>query len=142
MENNPGLAQDLNRLCKETLVSHLGIEFMEVSEGRVVARMPVDHRTRQPQNILHGGASLALAETVGSAGSYIMVDREKYNVVGLEINANHVESVSSGYVLATARIIHQGKKTHVWEVKITDESGKLVSVCRITNMVVKIKEDK
>ena len=132
------LSEDLNKICKSTLISHLGIEFTEVAEGKIVAIMPVDSKTIQPQGILHGGASLALIETVGSAGSFIMVDREKYYVVGLEVNANHIKSVDSGLVTAVAKIIHKGKRTHIWEVKITNDNNELISVGRITNMIVEI----
>jgi 1,4-dihydroxy-2-naphthoyl-CoA hydrolase len=130
----------LNAICQSTLVSHLGIEFLEATENKIVATMPVDERTVQPQKVLHGGASMALAETVGSAGSFMLVDLEKYFVVGLEINGNHVGSVSSGNVTATATLLHKGKRTHVWDIKITDENNRLVSVCRITNMVVEHKK--
>jgi 1,4-dihydroxy-2-naphthoyl-CoA hydrolase len=126
----------LNELCRNTLIDHLGIEFTESGENYLKAKMPVDNRTLQPMKILHGGASLALAETVGSAGSLLLVDTEKYSVVGMQMNANHVGSATSGYVHAEATLLHKGTKTHVWDIVITDELGKKVSVCRITNMVI------
>ena len=134
---------ELNKICRSTLIEHLGIEFTEISENSISATMPIDRRTIQPMKILHGGAIMALAETVGSAGSFNLVDRDKYHVVGMEINGNHVSSGTTGLVKATAVIIHQGKRSHVWDIRVTDEAGKLLSVCRITNMVVEIiKEDK
>lgn len=131
---------ELNKLCNHTLVSHLGIQFTEVDKGKIVAIMPVDNKTVQPQGILHGGASMALAETVGSAGSILLVDPKKYFVVGLEIKGNHLSGVSAGFVKATATIIHKGKKTHVWDIKITDDNNQLVNVSRITNLIVEIKK--
>jgi 1,4-dihydroxy-2-naphthoyl-CoA hydrolase len=126
----------LNEFCRNTLIDHLGIEFTESGENFLKAKMPVDNRTLQPMKILHGGASLALAETVGSAGSLLLVDKEKYTVVGMQMNANHVGSAISGYVYAEATLLHKGTKTHVWDIVITDENGKKISVCRITNMVI------
>jgi 1,4-dihydroxy-2-naphthoyl-CoA hydrolase len=111
---------------------HLGIEFIEVGEDFLKGRMPVDHRTRQPYGLLHGGASVALAETLGSVGAAYVVDRRQFNTVGLEINANHVRGVREGFVTGTARPIHIGKSTQVWEIRITDEREKLVCISRLT----------
>ncbi|MFN2396476.1 MAG: hotdog fold thioesterase [Bacteroidales bacterium] len=130
------LTQELNDFCKNSLVDHLGIEFTDAGDGYLKARMPVDKRTIQPMGILHGGASLALAETLGSAGSYAMVDKNKYNVVGMHMNANHVGSLSDGFVYAHASILHKGSRTHVWDIIITAEDGRKISVCRLTNMLV------
>lgn len=130
------LTEELNDFCKNSLVDHLGIEFTDAGEGYLKARMPVDKRTIQPMGILHGGASLALAETLGSAGSYSMVDKSKYNVVGVQMNANHVGSISDDYVYAHASILHKGSRTHVWDIIITAEDGRKISVCRLTNMLV------
>lgn len=124
----------------KTLMGTLGIEIVEVCEGRVVATMPVDHRTHQPMGLLHGGASVALAETVASLGGYTMVDDEKEAVVGLEINANHLKSKREGLVTATGNIIHRGKKTMVWEIKITDEENELICISRCTLAVIQIKK--
>ncbi len=129
-------AEQLNTLCENTLISNLGIEFLSAEKGEVIAKMPVDARTIQPFNILHGGASLALAESVASAGSTMLVDTSKSAVVGLEVNGNHLRSISSGFVTATARIIHQGERTHVWNVEIVDEENRLVMIGRVTMMVV------
>ena len=127
---------EVNQLCRNTLIDHLGIEFTEITDGFVVARMPVDKRTIQPMNLLHGGATLALAESVGSVGSYVMVDRTKYDVVGMEINANHIGNTNAKYVIATGEIIHKGQKTHVWDIKISDQYNSPISVCRLTNMII------
>ncbi len=133
--------QELNFIVRETLISHLGIEFTEIGEDFLSARMPVDRRTQQPMGILHGGASVALAETLGSAAATLVIDRNEYSCVGLEINANHIRSVSSGYVIGTARPLHLGRSTQVWEMLIRDEAGSLVCAARMTNAVLK-KEPK
>lgn len=132
-------ADKLNALCKNTLIDNLGIEFLSAVEGEVVAKMPVDNRTIQPFKILHGGASLALAETVASAGSALMIDLSESAVVGIEVNGNHVGSANDGFVIATALIVHQGERTHVWNVEIVDETGRKIMVGRVTVMVVKKK---
>jgi uncharacterized protein (TIGR00369 family) len=121
---------------KVTLLSTLGIEIVEASRDRVVGRMPVGPRVHQPFGLLHGGASVALAETVASAAGWMQVDRETETVVGLEINANHLRAKRDGVVTAVATPLHIGRKTHVWDVKITDEQGKLVCVSRCTLAVV------
>jgi 1,4-dihydroxy-2-naphthoyl-CoA hydrolase len=122
----------MEQLRKNTLLEALGIEFVEISAGKVVATMPVDERTRQPFGVLHGGASVALAETVASIGAYELVDKEKEIVVGLEINANHIRSVRNGKVTATGTVLHRGRTTMVWDIKIADEKERLVSVSRCT----------
>ena len=131
---HPSLAQ-LNS-AKNTLVEHLGIEFIELGDDFIKARMPVDHRTVQPMGLLHGGASVALAETLGSSGAYLCVDPAKYVVVGLEINANHVRAVRDGWVTGTARPLHRGKTTQLWEIRITDAADKLVCISRLTMAVL------
>ena len=123
----------LNAMNKGTLMALLGIEYLEVGEGYLKARMPVDERTFQPNRLLHGGASLALAETVGSFGSALMVDMEKYEVRGAQISGNHLRAVRQGWVYAIARLIHRGRNTHVWNIDITDDQDKVVSTCRLTN---------
>ncbi len=128
--------EQLNETCRNTMVELLGIEFTESGEDFLKAKMPVDQRTLQPMGILHGGASLALAETIGGAASYNLVDLSKYNVVGMQINANHIGSVSSGVVYALATLLHKGTKTHVWDITITDQTGRKISVSRITNMII------
>jgi 1,4-dihydroxy-2-naphthoyl-CoA hydrolase len=125
---------------EKTLLESLGIEIIELQKGRVVATMPVDDRTRQPFGLLHGGASVALAETVASVGAYELVDKEKEAVVGLEINANHIRAKRDGIVTATGTALHQGRTTMVWEIKIEDEESKLVCVSRCTIAVIKINK--
>jgi uncharacterized protein (TIGR00369 family) len=123
----------------QTLINALGIEIVKLEKGLVVATMPVDERTRQPFGLLHGGASVALAETVASVGSFLLIDQEKEAAVGLEINANHVRGKRDGVVTATATILHQGKKTMVWDIKITDEEKKLICVSRCTMSIIEKK---
>lgn len=119
-----------------SLIQTLGIEFIQIEKGRVVATMPVDDRTRQPFGLLHGGASVALAESVASIGAYELVDKEKEVVVGLEINANHIKAKRDGIVTATGTVLHQGRTTMVWDIKITDEKNQLISVSRCTIAVI------
>jgi 1,4-dihydroxy-2-naphthoyl-CoA hydrolase len=128
--------ENINELCRNSMIDHLGIVITEMNENTVRATMPVDKRTKQPLGLLHGGAVMALAETVGSLGSYNLVDPLKYDVVGMEINGNHIGNTKSSYVYAVARLIHCGKITHVWSVDIFDEKDTHISVCRITNMVI------
>lgn len=128
--------KELNALNKDTLMEHLNIEYIEVKDGYVKAKMPVDGTTRQPDGILHGGANLALAETVAGLGSAAMVDFNKIAVRGAQISGNHVSSASKGFVFAIGEIIHKGRYTHVWNVNIRDCNDKLVSTCRITNILV------
>lgn len=128
----------LNEICRGTFISFLGIEFLDCGEDFIEARMPIDNKL-QPMGLLHGGASLALAETIASGGSYLLIDVEKYDVVGLQVSGNHLSSVSEGTLFARADIIHRGKKTHVWDVKIKSDAGKLISVTRVTMMIIKKK---
>src|ERR1041384_7585940 len=126
----------VNQLSRDTLVSHLGIEFVAAGDDYVTARMPVDARTQQPARMLHGGASVVLAETLASWASTFVVDREKHHCVGLEINANHVRAVGSGWVIGTARPLHLGRSTQIWEVRIVDEQQRLICVSRGTMAVL------
>jgi len=118
------------------MIDHLGIEFLEVGGDYIKARMPVDHRTIQPFGLLHGGASVALAETLGSVAANLCVDREKKMCVGLEINANHTRPVTNGFVYGIARPIHIGVSTQVWEIRIQNEQEKLVCISRLTLAVL------
>ena len=118
----------------------LGIAIEEMTPDRVVATMPVDQRTRQPFGILHGGASVALAETVASLGAWVNVDRERFHAVGLEINANHLRAKADGTVRATATPVHRGSTTHVWSIEIRDEQERLVCVARCTMAIVPKRE--
>lgn len=126
-------------LYKNTMVDALGMEIILLEKGKVVAKMPVDERTRQPFGLLHGGASVALAETVASLGAYELVDKETEVIAGLEINANHVRSKKEGHVTAIGKVLHQGKTTMVWDVKIMDEQERLICISRCTIAVIKIK---
>jgi 1,4-dihydroxy-2-naphthoyl-CoA hydrolase len=121
---------------ENTMIGHLGIEMLELGDDFLKARMPVDRRTHQPYGLLHGGASVALAETLGSYGAGLCIDPLKQAVVGLEINANHIRAVRQGWVTGTARPLHIGRTTHVWEIRITDETDKLVCISRLTMAVL------
>lgn len=128
-------------LCENTAIPHMGIELLEIGPDFVSARMPVDHRTFQPMGLLHGGASVLLAETLGSLAAGLCVDPQRYHCVGLEINANHIRGVRSGWVMGTAKPLHLGRSTQVWEIRIVDENDKLVCVSRITMAVLERGED-
>jgi uncharacterized protein (TIGR00369 family) len=130
---------ELNKLCANTLIEHLGIEFTEIGESGLKARMPVDKRTLQPMGILHGGASLAFAETIAGAGSVALVDISKFNIVGFQVSANHISTISEGFVNAPATLIHNGTRTHIWDIVITTDDGRKISICRVSNMLVEKK---
>ena len=127
---------EFGKPSRPNLADTLGIEVVEMTKERVVARMPVAPKVHQPFGLLHGGASVALAETVASIGGWMNVDREKEGVVGLEINANHLRGKRDGVVTAVATPVHVGRKTHVWEIRISDEQDKLVCLSRCTLAVV------
>jgi 1,4-dihydroxy-2-naphthoyl-CoA hydrolase len=127
----------INQYVKDTMVENLGIRFTAIGEGWVEATMPVDHRTSRPEGLLHGGANLALAETVAGLGSMLVVDMNENDVRGIHVSANHTGSASEGTVFARAEIVHSGNQTHVWNVEIKNEAGKLISTGRVTNMIVK-----
>ena len=126
----------INKMSERTLAANLGIEFTEVGADFMCARMPVDSRTRQPYGLLHGGASIALAETMGSVASNAMIDRSSLTAVGLDINGNHLRSVQGGYVFGTVRPVHIGRRTHVWEIRIEDENERLVNISRLTMIII------
>ena len=128
--------ESLNKWSANTIASHIGIEFTAIGDDYLEATMPVDHRTHQPLGLLHGGASVTLAETLGSVAATLCVDETKQFCVGLEINANHIRSVREGSVKGIAKAIHVGKKTQVWEIRITTPEGDLVCVSRITMAVL------
>ena len=130
---------DFIHFGKNTIGEFLGIEFIELGDDYIKATMPVDERTKQPYGLLHGGASVVLAETLGSIGAVLTVDPEKYQCVGLEINANHIRGVKQGLVTGIARPIHQGATTQVWDIRIYDEREKLVCISRHTVAVIKKK---
>jgi 1,4-dihydroxy-2-naphthoyl-CoA hydrolase len=126
----------LNKMSPNTMTEHLGIVFTNIGDDYIEATMPVDHRTHQPLGLLHGGASVVLAETLGSVAATCCVDMSKQYCVGLEINANHIKSVREGFVTGITRPIHIGKRTQVWEIKITNPQQELLCVSRITMAVI------
>lgn len=125
-----------NDFSKNTLMETLDIEYVDAGEDFLVATMPVNPSVHQPMGLLHGGASVALAESVGSAASMIFIDPNEREVRGIEISANHLKSKREGIVHATARIIHRGGSIHLWEIRITDEDNNLISLCKLTNMIL------
>ena len=125
-----------NAFSKNTLMETLQIEFVDAGEDFLQATMPVNSRIHQPMGLLHGGASVALAESVGSAASMLFVNNEVSEIRGIEISANHLKAKRDGIVTGTARIVHKGRSIHLWEIKITDEAGTLISLCKLTNMVL------
>lgn len=131
--------KDINLISKNTLIDTLGIEFTEVGSDYIIGKMPVDERTFQPMGLLHGGANVALAETLGSVGTYLLIGTKTHYGVCIEINANHVGSVMDGYVFGKAEIVHEGKTTHIWKIEIKDEKGKMISISRLTMMILKRK---
>jgi uncharacterized protein (TIGR00369 family) len=125
-----------NHHSKNTLMETLEMEYIDAGEDFLKASMPVNPRVHQPMGLLHGGASVALAESVGSAASMIFVNPEKFEVRGIEISANHLRSKREGMVYATAKIIHKGRSIHLWEIKIVDENEKLICLCKLSNMIL------
>lgn len=130
------MLQLCNEWCKNTLMETLEIEYVDAGEDFLTAKMPVNSRVHQPMGLLHGGATVALAESVGSAASLMFINTDKQEVRGIEISANHLKAKREGTVFCTAKIIHQGRSIHLWEIKITDEAGKLISLCKLTNMIL------
>jgi 1,4-dihydroxy-2-naphthoyl-CoA hydrolase len=130
------MLQLCNNWCKNTLMNTLEIEYIDAGEDFLTAKMPVNPRVHQPMGLLHGGATVALAESVGSAASFLFINSEKQEARGIEISANHLKSKREGTVFCTAKIIHKGASLHLWELKITDEEGKLISLCKLTNMIL------
>jgi len=123
-----------NDSSKNTMMENLGIEYVDVGENYLVGKMPVTAKVHQPDGVLHGGASVALAESVGSMASYIFMDAEKFVVRGIQISANHIKSVRKGTVFAKASLVHKGRTTQLWEIKISDEQENLISVCKLTTI--------
>lgn len=132
--------EKINKICAGTLMEHLEIVYIEASEGRIVAKMPVDKRTFQPMKRLHGGATMALAESVGSAGSALLVDTQLFAVLGVEISGSHVATTTENEVFGIGTLIHRGKTQHVWEIRVEDKNAKLISLCRLTNRIVPLKK--
>ena len=138
---NPKITiQDINLINQETMVSNLGIKFIEIGDDFLIAKMPVDERTFQPMGLLHGGANVALAETLGSVGTFSIIDGKTHFGVCIEINANHIGSVMDGFVFGTAKLVHQGRTTHIWNIEIKDEKHKLISTSRMTMMIIERKK--
>jgi len=133
--------EDIKGLSDNTMLENIGIELTEIGEQDISGKMPVDHRTVQPAGLLHGGASVTLAETLGSLGSSLIVDPEKYFCVGIEINANHIRSEKEGFVYGKASPVHLGRSTHIWSILITNKDGKLVCMSRITIAVRRRKNE-
>jgi len=131
--------EKLNARSADTLVTHIGIEYTDIGDDYITARMPVDPRTVQPARILHGGASVVLAETLGSVAAYLCIDPTQKMAVGIEINANHVRSVRDGYVTGTVKPLHIGQSTQIWQIQIRDDQERLVCISRITMAVLDTK---
>ena len=125
-----------NDMCRNTLMETLGIEFVDLTEDTLVARMPVSSRVHQPDGVLHGGATVALAESVGSAGAITFLSSDDIVIRGIEISANHVKSVRDGFVYAQAKIIHKGRTTQLWQIRITNEDDELVSMVKLTTITL------
>jgi len=130
------MLQIANAITKNTLMETLDIVYTDVGEDFLVATMPVSSKIHQPMGLLHGGATVALAESVGSAASHLLIDGKEQEVRGIEITANHIKSVSSGVVTATASVLHRGKTTHLWKIEVRDENENLISFCKLTNIVL------
>lgn len=138
--NTEKILEKLNSYNKNTLMETLEIEFVEIGEESLTAKMPVTSKVHQPYGILHGGATAALAETVGSCASAFFLNTDEKLIKGIELTINHVKSKKEGIVFATASPIHKGRTTHLWEVKVTDEEGALISICKLTNIILDKKE--
>jgi len=130
------ILQVCNDIRKNTLMETLEIEYIDVGENFLIARMPVSPKVHQPDGVLHGGATVALAESVGSAASYVFLDGQSFFVRGIEIAANHVRSIREGWVYAKASIIHKGRTTQLWEIRVTDEEDRLISQCKLTTIAL------
>lgn len=137
--NGKDTLQELNKLTQGTLMESLGIVFTYADENCVCGEMPADNRTKQPFGIVHGGAYMALAETLGSAGAMLGIDINRYTVVGLEMKGNYLKSVESGKIIGKATPVHKGKITQLWNIDMTDNNGNLVATCRITNIILEKK---
>ncbi len=135
-EHKEKILQVCNGSSKNTLMETLDIEYVDVGEDFLVGRMPVNPRVHQPDGVLHGGAMVALAESIGSMASYIFLDAENFFVRGIEISANHVKSIREGYVYAKASFIHKGRTTQVWDIRLTNEQNELISVCKLTTIAL------
>ena len=133
------LLKKINHINKNTLMETLKMEFIDIGEDFLVAKMEVTPKVHQPDGVLHGGATVALAESVGSAASYLSVDRKKQMVRGIVISANHVKGISNGFVYAKAIPLHRGRTTQLWEIRVTDENSNLISHCKLSTMILNRK---
>ena len=133
------LLKKINHINENTLMETLKMEFIDIGEDFLVAKMEVTPKVHQPDGVLHGGATVALAESVGSAASYLSVDREKQMVRGIVISANHVKGISNGFVYAKATPLHRGRTTQLWEIRVTDENSNLISHCKLSTMILNRK---
>lgn len=130
--HQPVSIENLNAFGIVNMMKHLGIEFTDIGDDFISARMPVDSRTQQPMGLLHGGASVALAETLGSTAANLCLDPSRHYALGLEINANHIKGVTNGYVYGTTHPVHIGKSTHIWSIEIKDDNNRIICISRIT----------
>lgn len=128
-----------DEMCKNTLMETLEIKYIDLGDDYLVATMPVNSRVHQPYGLLHGGATAALAESVGSMASSFFIDNSKYIVKGIELTINHIKSIKEGVVTATAKSIHKGRTTHLWEVRVVNENNELISISKLTNIVLEKK---
>lgn len=128
--------EHINAMMKNTMMETLDITFTDIGSDYLKATMPVTSKVHQPLGLLHGGASAALAESVGSTASYVLVNSPDYDIMGIELNINHLKSKREGIVTATAKIIHRGRTTHLWEIRITDENNHLIAICKLTNIIL------
>jgi len=136
-KNKEDILVACNTKCKNTLMEALSIEFVDILDDCIIARMPVSPKVHQPDGLLHGGASVALAETVGSMATFILLENEDINIRAIEISANHVKSVRGGYVYAKAKLIHKGRTTQLWHIPITNEEGQLISMVKLTTITLR-----
>jgi len=136
MSKKEVILESLNSMCKNTLMETLDIKYVDLGEDFLVATMPVNSRVHQPDGILNGGATMALAESVGSPTSMLAIDMDKFSVRGIEFSANHLRSVKKGIITATGKIIHKGKTIHLVEIKVEDERGRVISICKLTNYIL------
>jgi len=140
MLDKKAILSSFNKRCKNTLMETLKIEYIDVGDDFLIAEMPVNSRVHQPYGLLHGGATAALAESVGSAASAFFVDNNKFIVKGIELTISHVKSIREGKVTATAKIIHKGRTTHLWEIRVVNESNELISISKLTNIILEKKK--
>ena len=133
-DNKDKILKEANKICKNTLMETLNIEIVDIEEDYLISRMPVNSRVYQPDGVLHGGATAALAESVGSFAAHILLDKKDFIIRGIEITANHIRSVKNGFIYAKAKFIHKGRTTQILSIDVTDESNNLISFCKLTTI--------